>query len=448
MGIYEPSSILVYLTILPIQFFMMKHAWKRNSIILILLFTYMFVAIGIGSLMLYLDRGSISNVGTNHVGNFDFSYSYLFKVYIYLLVFQLIVLLIFELFNKTNSKKSLLSFITEETTTLSTRGKSFSVFSITVVAIVFALISIWMYNKNIGMIGLKQTQLPYHLSGILFYARRFVFTVVLIWMYAKTKEKGLATAILIAYALIVAVTGSSKSLNLILLVPVGIIALMTRHKGWGITAIVSSLLIYTYVSCTREIVYALDGEVSLAEVVVGSNAIFWSVIGEDFSYVTRLIAGVCESLYGMKNVVVAYQYNSLGIYDTLSYFGGVHLGSIIQDMPYELYGVTYSADKAFGVCVGFPGTMVMMSCRNIILLLFEAVVVSFILVIQDTILDAVVVSKKKRVYKYIVLLLFLFSFMSLIEANSLAPVYLCTVMMFLVSKMAKPNQKKVVLEHA
>lgn len=420
----------IYLTLLPFHGFMLYQSIKTKNIFFVLFCLLLFISYGIGSIPFYLDRDNANWRGFNAIGDFDFSYHSLFLSYSHMVLFLIVLWVFVALFRKKTHSNFLPSFLKEQYNVLQSQSTIKTSIPILCLIGLFLYISIWMYNSHIGMIGLHQTELPYHLTGALFYSRRFLFPIVLVWIFVKTESKVTASIALIFYSLVVGVLATSKSAALIVLVPLAFLNHMMGKKTLTWVCIVSSVIIYFIIGELRTIVYEADADIDWV-------SLFSTPL--DFSQGDRnlwlyLANNFTNRLYGLQSTVLGYQYRQLSLQDLLGFYFQGELN--IPDYVPTLFGIDLPEDKAFGVGLGYAGTFHLLSGRNYFFTILQAFFVSIIFCFQNNCIQKVFGSSCPVFYKYAALLLLFFSFMKFYDGYEIELVYLAALLLFIVSRLS------------
>lgn len=438
-GIYllitDMTTFGIYMVVPPLQYVLWKNAIKHKNILIIIVFTLYLISIGVGSITLYMDRTNANTIGFDAVGNFDFSFPFFFQAYSYLFVFLLFVIIFSNFFDKTSSKEYVTFFLKEELSRFSQKGKQLALTPLIITALCFMAVSTYMYANNIGIVGIKPTQLPFHLTGALIYLRRYVFTIIVLYLFAKTKNKRAAIYILIIYALMVGVTGSSKSLNIMILVPAAIICFISKFKKAGIIAVLSSLSIYVIVASARTYIFESEGSMSVSDVM---SSTFFD-ISDSSDLIFYIIDTLCGSLFGPRAVILSHQYSGLNFSHFFSYYTFGSISEILPNMALDLFGIKLPDDKAYGVSVGYTGVIVLLSCHNYLYTVLQALIVSVLFSVQNNSLNCILLSNTRRLCKYAAMGLVLFSLLVFFAGSSMYPLYAITILVFILKKIVVKN---------
>ena len=430
---FEDSYVLpVYLVILPFHGFLLYKSIKIKNIVLIFYCFLLFLSHGIGSVVFFLDRDNANSAGYDAVGDFDFSYERLFGAYSYLVVFLIVLFILVSSSKKKSHCNFLPVFLREQYGLLAKVSVSWSIVPLLICTSFFTMVSIWMYRYHIGMTGLQQTELPFHLTGFLFYARRFLFPIVLVYIFFRTKSKGVASIILVLYSLLVGVMATSKSAALIILVPLIYINYMIGRKKMGWICILAAVGVYTIIGEVRLIIYETDAGIDLSDLLTTAYTFF----PEDRSFIIYILKNVTNRLYGLQSTVLGDQCTQLYFEDLISFYTHSSMIDVFPDYVHSLFGINLPDDKAFGVNLGYTGTMQLLSCHSYLFSIIQAGIISLIFVMQNNFIQTVFNLSGKNKYKYASLIVLLFSFMRFHDGNEILSVYFLTFVLFAICKMA------------
>ncbi len=421
----DPYVLPVYFTLLPLHALFLYFSLKTKNLPCILYCLFLFISHGLGSIPFYLNRKYAVRTGFGAIGDFDFSYDSLFSAYSYSFVFIVVLLLFAASFKKEYHSNFLLTFIRQQYNTI-TLHSTLSILPIVICSVLFSWFSLQMYYMNIGMIGLKQTELPFHLTGILFYTRRLLFPVVLIWLYVKTRAKVPATIVLILYALFIGITSTSKSACLLVLIPITLVCYLTGKKS--LVLICSFFIVFSYIAIedVRQIIYEFDANISIREslqmtsLALDDDALF-SFFGE-----------FTNRFYGLQSNVLPIQIYELKLEGLVNYYTGTPISQVLPDFTYKIFGMNLPEDKAYGFGFGYTGSMTLLSCHNYFYSILQAVIISVLFIIQNDNIQRIVKKKGKLLYKYIALLILMVSYMSFHDGVSMSGVYLYTIALVLI----------------
>lgn len=437
LAIVDSYVLPIYLTILPFHSLLLYLSIKTRNILFVFYSFMLFLSHGIGSVLFFIDRENAQSTGFNAIGNFDFSYSSLWNAYSYLFVFLLVLLLFINIFKKKGHTNFFPTFIKQQYQSFKLKA-SLSLFPIICCIILFAGISIWMYNLHIGMIGLPQRQLPFHLTGILFYIRRFLFPLILTWIYVKTKNKNIATISLIIYSFIVGITATSKSASILILLPVTFINYMIGKKKMALLCTISMILAYLIVGTMRLLIYEFDADIDIMTVL--STPLDFS----DSNIFLSLMKSITGRLYGMQCTVLVDQYTQLTFNDLISFYTHCTINEIIPDISYTLFGIILPEDKAFGVGLGYNGTMGLLSCHNYYYTILQAFLIAIIFCIQNDCVQSIISMRVNIILKYLSILILLFSFLSFFDGNDVFTVYGSTLMLVLIRYLVLNRRRQII----
>ncbi len=434
----DPFVLPIYLTILPFHCFLLYKSIKTKNLLFILFCFLTFLSYGIGSIAFYVDREHANSVGFDAIGSFDFSYSRLFEAYSYLAIFMLVLWGIVLIEKKSYHSNFLPSFVKEQYYKIrKTTTKTWSIFPILIAVILFSAISLWMYSFHIGMIGLHQTELPYHLTGILFYSRRFIFPLFLTWFFFKTRDKFTASILLIFYSLIVGVLATSKSAALLVLLPITYLNYMMGKKGMFYVCVIASVVVYVLVGSVRTVIYQTDAGIDALDLL----SLSYDFNSGDRSFLLFVVKNITGRLYGLQSTVLGEQYTNLSFMGLFDYYTHAHILEVVPDYVNTLFGFDLPEDKAFGVALGYTGTMQILSCHNPLYTVLQSIIIGKIFCIQNDCVQKVFRLNGQTIYKYAMILLVLYSFLQFYNGDMILQVYFITLLILILSKMATTTNK-------
>ena len=217
-------------------------------------------------------------------------------------------------------------------------------------------VKLWMFKMGIGLVGTPPPQLPYRLSGILFYSFNYLVPIVLGGLYIKTKRNSLLLALIVSiYAVLVGIASVSKSVIFLPLAP--IIAFAWLDRRWVIlttTSLLTGIGVQAVV-IARSIVHIVDGNAMSAFTELGVLGTLQTAFAK-VSWSPELllvIVDIGNRFEGFQSMFLASQFNSdavggawniFFIVVTFGKWGGVdhdaiHLEYLGYTIPEGLYGV-------------------------------------------------------------------------------------------------------------
>ena len=446
IGIIDPYVLPIYLTLLPFHGLMLMKSIKTRNLPLIIFCIFTFISFGVGSVCFFLNRANSNSVGFGAIGSFDFSYERLYSAYSYMAVFMMTLLIVAFMFKNKKHTNFLLSFIKEQYSVISRQSGSWSLAPLIILVLLFTMISVWMYNNHMGMIGLHQTALPYHLTGVLFYSRRYAFPLILIWIFIKTKSKDAATVILVLYSLLNGVLATSKSAALIILIPIIYLNYMRNKKLLFYICFTAAIIIYSIIGDIRQIIYLSDADVSISELASALGNLSFDRNG----FLLSLLNNITGRFYGLQSSVLGDQYYNLHFKDLVSYYSGTKMLDIMPDYVETLFGMELPEDKAYGVGLGISGTMQLLSCHNYIYTMIQGVIISVVFCVQNNCIQSIFLNNNKLIYKYIAILVLLYFFIDFYNGSSFATTYFATIILLMIRYLLcnVGRKKSVVLQNA
>jgi hypothetical protein len=338
----------------------------------------------LGTPFFILNKNVYTYSGWTAVKNFDFSLIYLFSVYSYCFISLLIICLLVWLGDKAFLKK--LAMPTSKTLTKPYSSNSWYIITV-VLLIICSLLSIVMHSFNIGISGIQLTESPFKIVGILTYTRSYILPIIILFSMSKIKNPGLLLIALLSLNMItVALTSSSRFLAFTYLIPLIIIVLSRISMARLLAAVIITFFSFWLPSATREFIETDSGR------KLGYLEILGSVASSNkfsiFDVVSvNMLGAIASRLYGAQDLILTYQYEIIHPFGNFLRF--VMTGSpiyLVEDAAYNLYGLEFDGDKAFGVGIGVIGQLVALGRSNIFVFLMMNFYISFIIIASNRIL--------------------------------------------------------------
>lgn len=283
-----------------------------------------------------------------------------------------------------------------EVVKINLQQNTFFSMSIILVIVLSLPIKLWMFNMGIGLVGVPPPQLPYKLSGILFYLFNYLVPILLAYLYIKTKRNSLSISFITSmYAVLIGILSVSKSVVLIPIAP--IIAFAWLDKRWLImfSSIFFASLGIMVVIAARSIVHTYDGFSMIAFIELGGVGTILEVFS-NLSWSSEIyfvFIDLANRFEGFESMILASNFNSEAIGGSwnillnLITFGTY---SIIDhnSIHLEYFGYTLPSG-IFGVGQTFNAWLLMAVNNNIFMILPFLIYASMVIIIfEDSILRA------------------------------------------------------------
>jgi hypothetical protein len=254
-------------------------------------------------------------------------------------------------------------------------------------------VKLWMFDMRIGLVGLPPPELPYRLSGILFYLFNYLVPIALGYLYIKTKRNSLLLALTIAvYAMLIGALSVSKS---VILIPISaIVAFAWLDRRWVIFsfAIILSGIGVLVATGARTILYT-NGLGSFTE--LGGYGLLSRVFFE-LSWSSNMLfvyVDIGNRLSGFQDMFLSSQFNADAVggawnifFHIITFGQYVHIDHDAIHIEYLGHSVSYGF---YGVAATFNAWMMMAVNKNILMILPFGIYAAFILVIFEKTLKAV-----------------------------------------------------------
>lgn len=426
---------IVFFTALPFHIWLFLFFYSRNHYVFTLFSFILLIAIGLNSVIFFFNEEVDTYDGMEFLANSN-KFSLFLHAYSQIFVFCLTIVLLslrFKQRKDANILKSSFSIIYERFGRVA--SSCVATWLIIILVPLMSYISIWMYNHNLGILGLQQTELPYHMTGLLFYSRRFIFPIILLFLYMKSPHKWLSLCLISAYAIISAVSGCSKSLGLLITIPIIIMSFAYRRNLMGIISIILSVFIYIFVSASRSFVYLSETPLfNIGEVFAFS----WELFKEsDFNTLFSFIVSFTDRLYGVHLSVLGDHFNFTSLNEFVSYYSGNSIGKVIPNFDLVIKGVVLPDDKAYGLGFGYLATMVLLASDNYFFVILQAVILFILLDYTEKLVQRLFVAAPSAYMKLGVMAVAAFMVMKLNDAGTLKPVYLSLALLFIFDRLLR-----------
>lgn len=432
---------IIYFTVLPFHLWMVSFFYSRKHFLLTLFSIIILVAIGLNSIFFFLADSMDDFVGMNTLGSFNKEEVFI-HAYKQIFIFCLAIVLL-SLFSKqkksSNILQETLSIIRSyfgEGSKFTKTNKAATVLLIILVPLM-SYVSLWMYNHNVGILGLKQTVLPHHMTGVLFYTRRFLFPIVLIYLFVKSPNKWLSFILLSIYAIIASASGASKSLGLLITIPLILLSYGYKKYYMLSTSIFLTIFVFVFVTACRSFIYLSDTPLYTIEEVFTFS---WDIVKEsDWNTLTDFFVTFSGRLFGINLSIVGDQYNQATLSDLIYYYFGVNIGSIVPNLDFLILGREMPEDRAFGTALGYIASMILLASDNFLLLIIQCIFIYTILNTMEILIQRIFNTSTNVFIKFGVVAFAAFAVMKLNDGLSLKPVYLILVLLYIVDKLVKKH---------
>lgn len=442
IGIADGKAAVIYFTVIPVQFYFLLYHYKKKHFVLTCFFAILLLSVGFSSMFLFLNSEEADMWGFTAVGLFDFSLTSFFSAYIKVFVFILVVhvLSLYKNKNKVDVFKHLKEYFLK-TIKLATK-ESYTILLI-FTAIIFCFLSVWMFNNSIGMTGIRPKQLPYHLTGILFHLRGKVFPLVFFFLYIKSSNKNLSFIFIVISSIIGGFSACSKGLPILILAPIIYESILTKHKVRAGFGIVLSILLFGIISFSRELLFAFDKvQVDLETTMAYSIEALSNVKS---NWIIDLLDTFTGRLYGANTLVLADQYHITTFADLINYYLGVPAEVLVPNYSETIFGITLPDNMAYGVGLGYMGTMILLSSGSYLYVIIQAVFIGFLFRVIEFTLHKNLRNTDSTFIGLMSVLLAAYIVLSLIEASGMKIVYLLLLVLFIMPSVLKhfvPPPKK------
>lgn len=340
--------------------------YKVRSLPLSILFTLFFIGHGIGAPIFFLRENEYSSTGWEAIGDFDFTLSSFYQVY--LPVFAFCGMLLFagwigqRIYLKGHFRFRFQSYFNDFK---SFSGNKDGVLTI----IIFAMLGLnyWMYINSIGVSGIPPERLPFKLVGALYYFRLCIFPLVLMYLLPSCRHKLICSALVFGYAVFASFVSGGRTAIFIYGIPAIIVLYLNRKVRYVYLLALATLLIYPITSMVKNLNYA--GTANLITVV---GAVFDNPM-ELMDFLKVPLALILR-LYGPQQVILSSQAPYHEPIDSLMLF--LSGKPPVQDAAL-IQGLVFSSDQSFGVSFGLLGAAIMASNGNPLFMIPIVIAITF-----------------------------------------------------------------------
>lgn len=304
------------------------------------LFLWFFVAYGLNTPLFMLKQEYYTKTGWTAVGTFDFSAEQLLSSFLPII---LIVATIFALSLTLGLKKRVDTTSNANPFLVDHPSRFYDAIICVGLVAIGIPINILMYENRVAMIGIPSgTELPFRLTGILYYGRLFLVPAILIVCLRRSSLSWAVIAACLTYAYCAGIAGLSRHVLVFTCGALCLVLFMRARFAKLALAGTVTVLGYGAISYARAPVYA------------GLFPEFFSLCAQPLSSVLNpsqfvdLLWAISARLYGAQEVVLANQTNSIAslgdaILNTL--WNGVPT----EDMVQQVYGFAPAPGQATGL---------------------------------------------------------------------------------------------------
>lgn len=215
---------------------------------------------------------------------------------------------------------------------------------LTIAVFTFATVNWWMFNNSIGLTGISPPELPFKLSGILYYLARFVFPIILVFLLTRFRPTSADLTLVIFYACFASLTSVSKTTLFLLFIPALIVAYLNKKYIFLAFSLVALSTIYPIIGVARSLVYLVEDGLSIRNIDFSLVEILLSsFLDHDYSS-EELLSGplaIIERIGGGQDVALAAQYESYRVsgplfeFIRLYIFDFWNLAPVAQELMYD-----------------------------------------------------------------------------------------------------------------
>lgn len=425
------DAAIMYFSVLPFHYALFRHFYAKGDLVLTCFSFILLLSMGINPVFFFLNLEKIQFESRPLSSLHITAWSYL-SVYSHVFVF-LIVIFFLNLRYRSKNSFNIVDY------SISYLKKLVSGYNVSLKynyylyagIILMSIITIWMYNHNIGILGLQQRELPFHLTGFLFYLRRYVFGIIIIILYIKCSNKNYAFIACAAYATIGGLTACSKSVPLIFLVPIICESFLTGHKLRGLSGLFLSIFLFAFISLSRNLIFQYDQvEYDILAIVAFS----WDALKnvEASTYIIDIMESFTGRFQGATKLVLSGLYHDLGVADLISFYSGTSLGILIPNFESQIFDIELPEDKAYGVSVGYMGTIVLLSSGSYLLSAIQGVFMFAVFRIMNRLVQKVFLIVSNPIIRFFFLGIVAYAVLNLTDGYPFSRMYIYILILFVI----------------
>lgn len=193
-----------------------------------------------------------------------------------------------------------------------------------IVAIVMIMIPVnsWMFTMGIGLAGVAPPQLPYKLSGALFYLAKFLIPLILIILYTQSNRKSYFIILVLGvYSIFLGLSTVSRGAALSVLIAPIAFSLIDKRMGLLVISIIFASVSLLLASLARNALFIVESGFSTADLSLGLiGTFFFALRGVDFVNSLLILPSIVGRFEGFQNLFMSSQFNPDAIGGTLEIF--------------------------------------------------------------------------------------------------------------------------------
>ncbi len=352
-GILLTSIYFIYASfILFLVFITIKYI---NSIFINTTMFLWFIGYVLSVPIMYANIELYDVTGWRAVGLFDFSSSEIIQIFFIISLYFIFYLLSALILDRLIISKYYLTRKENHKMVL-VKNNSLKIIIFSLIVMLQFPLSTFMFQHKVGIVGVIPENLPYHLAGILYYYRLFIYPIISFLLVYFTLEKKYSLIIVLFIFLEVFYSGImsvSRSLLIIHIIPVIYYFYVKRNNIFLFFTILLTLLMFALVSLSRNYVFLLNSfsNINIANILSSlsdeQNRIMEVFTSSIFSIIGR-IGGIGEF------IPVYFNTHHIDFFSNSYMFGKVLGISYFQNNFDEVglfYGITLPDDKAYGIAL-------------------------------------------------------------------------------------------------
>lgn len=350
---------LIGLTLTPAFYFYFIYTLNCKNRLLTYISIFAVAGHGIGSIFFFINHKNYTYSGFSAIKDYDFNLVSFYWFY------ARVLLLFFLTAYLVKRKSYFTSCIPRNEVEFHSRvSTSHTIILVFFIFAFFIPLYVTLFAVGVGIQGVEIVNLPFKLTGLIYYGRLVLFPVFIFYLYKKAGSSTFSMISIIVFAFVAGVTSASRMAFLMSSLPVVFDAVNNLKKTRSLLILLFIFVGVQTVSLAREFLY-FGSEKDL--IFIFTNAITLLFSSESDSLIT-VFGYIMNRFYGAQDIVLASQHSlSNPIVSTFSYFlSGGEMGAVVPNLNESIFGVELSGESEnFGLGLGTFTILYMLFCSNI-----------------------------------------------------------------------------------
>jgi hypothetical protein len=379
------TAFYLYCILTPIAGLFLYISIRENHLTLSLFSGAFFVAHAINPPFFFLYKNDYTHSGWTAVKDFNFEIYKFLQIYIWPYAIMLFILLFTLTLNRIfpiGKNKSFKFGVTDRNVNSNNdfiKGSKTKLYSILLWLFIILLavpLNIFMFNNQIGILGLPQSRLPFKLTGTLYYFKYFIIPILIYYLYMKSNRSTVLALIVLIYGVLAGLAGVSRSISAFACSTVIFFSVKDRQPIRLLISTFIMIMAFEMITYQRDFVYSSEG-LDFSDLIL--NVDWVSTVSWDLPF--RILNAISGRLNGAQNIVLVYQCDlDDQINAILRFFSGQ---DIVENPALEFFGLNLPGDRAYGIGLGLISCLLLLSNKNILVLILLGFVIASFLYLSE-----------------------------------------------------------------